>query len=368
MAQSYIEMARLAASPHTDSHQNTIRDFVLQHNMILFAPEGMCSRMLELEHQILALSTRVAALENAQSAERTKAGERFRPDVERQASTPIISFPFNVAKATEPVVQETIGPNSMDLVRPLKRTRHRASVPGPKQGLQTFPVLQVTFDDNAQSSREAQPFSSTADPNIPTSRPLPKRSPKKVSASSSAKTSRKRRRINRQGVQATSGESKTEAISPDATELICCDRLVNQLSSSGFNVPPDDPRLSLPDVPFFCKRCASGSATTVNTTIGPIDKNACGHRGCTRAIEPGDGEYVIERIIGKRSVSTDGGNLIEYLIKWEGYPASEADWRTGDDMGFTFRLLCSDFERLAATEGVPTTGPKALLKEATDAG
>ena len=103
---------------------------------------------------------------------------------------------------------------------------------------------------------------------------------------------------------------------------------------------------------------------------------------------------MVERIIGKRDMSNNGINFVEYLIKWEGtfsyfriiinstyrtldlgYPASEADWRTGDDMGSTFRVLCSDFERQAVVEGalVMSTSTqsdqsKILLKEATDAG
>lgn len=151
MAQSYIEMARLATSPHTESHQNTIRDFVLQHNTLLFAPGGMCSRVLELEHQLLALSVRIAALENAQPAERREPDERFRPDVEGQASTPVLSFPFSVTEAFEPAFQETTPHNSKELVRPLKRKRNRSSAPGPKHRLPAFPVIQVTFDENAQS-------------------------------------------------------------------------------------------------------------------------------------------------------------------------------------------------------------------------
>ncbi|KAG9046981.1 hypothetical protein FS837_003271 [Tulasnella sp. UAMH 9824] len=364
MAQSYIEMARLATFPNTGSHQNTIRDFVLQHNTILFAPDGMCSRVLELEHQLSALSARIAALENAQSAEHREPDERFRPDVEGQASTPVFSFPFSVTEAFEPAFQETTAPSSKELVRPLKRKRNRTSAPGPKHRRPDFPVIQVTFDEKAQSSREAQ-SSSTPDLSTRLSRPPRNRPSDKASASSSAKRSRKRRSINRQGAQSTS-ESKTEADGPGTTELICCDRCSQWFHVGCTDVPPDDPRLTSPDLPFFCERCASGSGS--DTPIEPIAKNACGRIGCTRPIEPGSDEYVIERIIGKRSVSTDDGNLVEYLIKWEGYSVPEADWRTGDDLGSIFRVLCSDFERQAADEGLPSTGPQVLLKEATDAG
>lgn len=132
----------------------------------------------------------------------------------------------------------------------------------------------------------------------------------------------------------------------------------------------------------------TGRRSSDNAIIEPTDKNACGRKGCTRPVEAGEGEFVVERIIGKRTLQGDGGSLVEYLIKWEGtvlrspvnryclslychvlgYSAPQADWRTGDDMGSTFRVLCSDFERQAVVEGVPKTGSQTLLKEAIDAG
>ncbi|KAG8893009.1 hypothetical protein FRC01_013817, partial [Tulasnella sp. 417] len=221
MAQSYIDMARLAAPPQTDSPQSTLRDFVLQHNTILFAPDGMCSRILDLEHQILALTTRITALENAQSSGRPEPDERFRT---YEVSTPTTFFPFNVTGGNEPAAQETVGPSSTEPVRPLKRARRHNSVSGSKSGLQVLPVIQVAFNETAQSLQTTQSFLPTPDPGARPSGPPRKRSPNKASAGSKVKNPRKRRRINPRSANSKSEEPKLEVGIPDSTELICCDR------------------------------------------------------------------------------------------------------------------------------------------------
>lgn len=154
MAQSYADMAHLAGNP-TDFRRNTIRDFVLQHNTALFAPGGMCSRLLELEHQVLALSVRLATLESIQHSGRGEMDERppcgGQPEPELQAPTPTLSSPLIVTQAIGTAVSEPIATEVKALVHHRRRTRNSASTRGSKHEFSALPIRQATFDDSERS-------------------------------------------------------------------------------------------------------------------------------------------------------------------------------------------------------------------------
>lgn len=99
---------------------------------------------------------------------------------------------------------------------------------------------------------------------------------------------------------------------------------------------PDDPPVINPDVQFICATCVENRRVLLarrhvlradiqiserpKTTRHLYPLSICGHGGCQRDIVPDD-EYVVERIVGRRKLRSEGGTGIrteEFLVKWEG--------------------------------------------------
>ncbi|KAG9008336.1 hypothetical protein FRB94_013382 [Tulasnella sp. JGI-2019a] len=217
-----------------------------------------------------------------------------------------------------------------------------------------------------QHKADLPPFQPAQPPQVP--------SPYVISRATSYKRRRSSTKQSRKARSSLSGNLEAEGggdgSHESGTRMIFCDNCSHWYHLDCAGVSPNDPNLTNENLPFSCAQCLE---MPEHRSLSAIDTSACGKVGCTRSIVPED-EFVIQAVIGRRS----RGDGMELLLKWEGYPPSEATWKpeaelTQEGSSAMLNTMLEQFKAQAISEGLrlPSTwlsGPSILLKEALDPG
>jgi hypothetical protein len=73
----------------------------------------------------------------------------------------------------------------------------------------------------------------------------------------------------------------------------------------------------------------------------------------------GGQHYVVERILDKRSRNKGRKRVVEYLVKWEGYPDYDSTWEPLEGLGDAAGAV-QDYEALVLSGGVSTRAKQQL--------
>ncbi|TFK34480.1 hypothetical protein BDQ12DRAFT_738218 [Crucibulum laeve] len=119
---------------------------------------------------------------------------------------------------------------------------------------------------------------------------------------------------------------------------------------------------------FTCPACEAGSEPhrPLRYTAG----SPCSRPDCNRLLAAPD-EYFVSGIVGRKTKVEGGrGRRYLWLVKWDGYPISQATWEGEESMSDPQKLI-EEFEEAAVKEGTDPSEDlhsKVLLREAIDGG
>ena len=60
----------------------------------------------------------------------------------------------------------------------------------------------------------------------------------------------------------------------------------------------------------------------------------------------GEEEYEVEEIVAKRNIKVGRNTYTQYLVKWLGYPMTEATWKSSEELVHASEVI-EDFEKIS---------------------
>ncbi|KAK0203580.1 hypothetical protein DFS33DRAFT_812544 [Desarmillaria ectypa] len=191
-----------------------------------------------------------------------------------------------------------------------------------------------------------------------------------ASASSTAAPPAKRAKKKSTGVpKKTKALQWSEEIIPQ-TDFVQCDQCRSWYHIGCLGMTADDPRLE-DGVRYECPPCV---APTEHPRVGDIISNnsdgepqRCGRPDCHQI----DEVFIVERIIGKQTLTGGEGRRNMWLTKWSSYPAAQATWEDVERTVTNASRFIEEFNAAAVKEGRDTDENfygTILLEEAVDAG
>ncbi|KAG1761135.1 hypothetical protein EDD22DRAFT_780239 [Suillus occidentalis] len=112
-----------------------------------------------------------------------------------------------------------------------------------------------------------------------------------------------------------------------------------------------DPRLEEPDSVFICPPCWRQTSDYAQAP------GACARPDCS--LTQCDTEFVIERLVGRKTVGQAG---YLFLVKWEGYPIAQASWTPEGSISGVSQVF-DRFVADATAEGIDLDPKDAILLE-----
>ncbi|PBK79510.1 hypothetical protein ARMGADRAFT_134167 [Armillaria gallica] len=117
----------------------------------------------------------------------------------------------------------------------------------------------------------------------------------------------------------------------------------------------------------LCSTCVNPRAGNVVTTNPDNEPQRCGRPDCHQI----DEVFIVERIIGKQTLTGGEGRKNMWLTKWFSYPAAQATWEDVEQTVTNASRFIEEFTDAAAKEGRDVDENFygiILLQEAVDAG
>ncbi|PFH49891.1 hypothetical protein AMATHDRAFT_62299 [Amanita thiersii Skay4041] len=143
-------------------------------------------------------------------------------------------------------------------------------------------------------------------------------------------------------------------------KLVECDMCASWYHYGCVGIQPDDVRLNNGEI-YVCPRC---SVRDKHERRGLL---YCTRPGCQQK-ETEPGEFFVSRVIGRKLVYSEADLSFKtfYLMKWDGYPISEATWEEAHSMTDPGTLI-EEFVLACANEGLSCGSLKpVLLREARE--
>ncbi|KAK0192841.1 hypothetical protein F5146DRAFT_1222912 [Armillaria mellea] len=160
-----------------------------------------------------------------------------------------------------------------------------------------------------------------------------------------------------------------EQIIPE-TDFIQCDQCRSWYHIGCLGMTSDDPCLE-DGVRYICLPCAAPAehprAGNVVITNPDNEPQRCGRPDCHQS----DEVFIVERIIGKQTLTGGEGRKNMWLTKWFSYPAAQATWEDVEQTVTNASRYIEEFTDAAAKEGRDVDENFygiVLLQEAVDAG
>ncbi|KAK0449711.1 uncharacterized protein EV420DRAFT_1766818 [Desarmillaria tabescens] len=152
------------------------------------------------------------------------------------------------------------------------------------------------------------------------------------------------------------------------TDFVQCDQCRSWYHIGCLGMTADDPRLE-DGVRYECLPCVAPAehprvGATVTTDNEP---QRCGRPDCHQV----DEVFIVERIIGKQTLTGGEGRKNMWLTKWFSYPAAQATWEDVEQTVTNASRFIEEFNAAAVKEGRDVDENFygiVLLQEAVDAG
>ncbi|KAK0237871.1 hypothetical protein EDD85DRAFT_936754 [Armillaria nabsnona] len=154
------------------------------------------------------------------------------------------------------------------------------------------------------------------------------------------------------------------------TDFVQCDQCRSWYHIGCLGMTSDDPRLE-DGVRYVCLPCAAPAehprAGDVVINNPDNEPQRCGRPDCHQI----DEVFIVERIIGKQTLTGGEGRKNMWLTKWFSYPAAQATWEDVEQTVTNASRFIEEFTDAAAKEGRDVDENFygiVLLQEAIDAG
>lgn len=154
--------------------------------------------------------------------------------------------------------------------------------------------------------------------------------------------------------------AKSEQDGSFQRQFVMCDNCELWYHFDCAGICEGDPRLEEPDSVFICPPCCVPSAKRQTMRRRA---EACARPDCS--LTQHDTEFVIERLVGRKTVGQAG---YLFLVKWEGYPIAQASWIPEGSISGVSKVF-DRFVADAAAEGIDLNlKDTVLLEEAKHGG
>ncbi|KAG3229945.1 hypothetical protein P692DRAFT_20718214 [Suillus brevipes Sb2] len=147
--------------------------------------------------------------------------------------------------------------------------------------------------------------------------------------------------------------AKSEQDGSFQRQFVMCDNCELWYHFDCAGICEGDPRLEEPDSVFICPPCWY----VFNRSTMRRRAEACARPDCS--LTQHDTEFVIERLVGRKTVGQAG---YLFLVKWEGYPIAQASWIPEGSISGVSKVF-DRFVADAAAEGIDLNLKDAVLLE-----
>jgi hypothetical protein len=156
-------------------------------------------------------------------------------------------------------------------------------------------------------------------------------------------------------VQMCQWPEKSEQNESFQRQFVQCDNCDSwyHFGCAGFS--EGDPRLEEPDSVFICPPCFVSSAKRQTPRRRA---EICARPDCSLTQLDAE-EYIIERLVGRRTIGEAG---YQFLVKWEGYPIAQASWIPEGSISGVSKVF-DQFVADATAEGINISPKDAVLLE-----
>ncbi|KAG8894046.1 hypothetical protein FRB99_001554 [Tulasnella sp. 403] len=333
-------------------------DTLIRHNQIIFGPAGICSKLAQIEIWLRRLDARLTAVESALfqlSIPSNPLGPYPGEDqtsLQRGSNTVALSHP--------PHGDDTPNLSNLRILKQIEESRPTPLPPTVPNTSSDVPT--PTQISPRRSKRPRSPDKSVSFTPIPKEEKKKREEPVPVVPDDDGGTTNTNLNARDTDVIDAPQPKSAGSTGGAGSEMICCDKLLD------------------PAAEFLCKECLTCSNNKKTSRyLYPVDQTSCGRKGCTRSLESED-EFIVERFIGKRVRKPPKGGkplvVVEYLVKFQEYPAEDAEWMASGAIGSLLPLLVEQFQKQAGSEGIlirplnsmSRPGGLVLLREAISAG